>query len=617
MKLINLNTLADLQPNERDSALLAVQADNNSARKITIANLIGNGVPLPTASCTIEDGICSVSLHTVSEAGTVAGTVKVLRIYFPSPETGKSADGSVGFSCDTGTTLTRVAVYVGTNRIPTNEQPTYVSGGTYRVVLLNDVAAIYSYSLPTATISISDISHDAESASWTIDDNTELDHYTYSIDSGESSDTTTPTAPLSGLSEGSHSIMVTAVDNRNSTITMATASFESYITPVVTITDYAIGDTKISWAINSEYRLDHYAYKIDTDEYVATNDAEASIEILADGSHTITVNAYAADNTVIATAQSTFNKYTKATISINEYAEGDETITWIISDESQCTGYVCTIDGNEVTATGNSVSLDGIEDGTHTIVVTATGDYPTGCTPIAEMEFIKLALLEFPEPTAFNVSYDMYADPTCNISVLFDNAPTGATYTLYVDDVEKSSSGSPEWPINLVSPGEYEFKVECTAAGYKTKILTKTFTIHDMFDSEYGYIRWLNCKQDDGYWTEGEPTPNTVWVGFDVTYQDSTPDEIVTALHNETPITLKYFIDNVEVSADDIDEQEMANFDDDSPECELLIHNVPVGEHTIYVTATCAHGLTITSTTKPFTITEVNTEEPTEEPDEV
>jgi len=252
-------------------------------------------------------------------------------------------------------------------------------------------AASYTWTLdttpPTVTIT-SEPNNPGNTTSFTYsgtDTGTGVDHYEYRVDGGAWTSNTTGVASFAGLSDGSHTFAVEAVDKAGNISTAASYTWTLDTTPpTVTITAKPSNLTTIATAsftfsgTDSGTGVDHYEYRIDGGAWTSNTTGAASFTGLADGSHTFAVEAVdKAGN--ISTASYTWTlDTTPPTVSITSEPSNQTTRTsasFTFSGTDAVSGvayYEYRIDGGVWTGnTTGAATFTGLSVGSHTFEVEA------------------------------------------------------------------------------------------------------------------------------------------------------------------------------------------------------------------------------------------------------
>ena len=216
-----------------------------------------------------------------------------------------------------------------------------------------------------------------------------INHYEVRIDGSSWTDVGTNTSyDFTGLSDGTHTADVKAVDNATNEATDSGTFTTDTINPTVSITapTGAILNTSsftVTWTgSDATSGIDHYEVQIDggstwTDVGTATS---YTFSTLSDGPHTVDVKAVdKAENEATDSVSFTID-VTEPTVSITSPADGTITgsnsmsVSWTGSDAtSGINHYEIRIDGGSWTDIGTNTSYEftGLSDGSHTVDVKA------------------------------------------------------------------------------------------------------------------------------------------------------------------------------------------------------------------------------------------------------
>ena len=316
----------------------------------------------PTISGTAEaDSEVEVSID-----GNVIGTV--------------TADGSGNWSITPGTPLS-----AGSHTV--SATATDAAGNT-------SAATEHDFTVDTTAPAV-DVTVPAEGATTGPDVEVEFDAtdingpvtYTCAVDGGSATSCTSPLA-LTGLSDGAHTVTVTATDaagNSASVVRNWTVDATAPAAPVI--------DTPSDGALTND----------STPQISGTAEADSEVEVSIDGNVIGTVTADGSGNwsitpgtplsngphTVSATATDAYGNSSSAsendftvdisapTLDVTAPTEGattgpDVDVEFDATDINGPVTYTCAVDGGSATSCSSPLELTGLSDGAHTVTVTAT-----------------------------------------------------------------------------------------------------------------------------------------------------------------------------------------------------------------------------------------------------
>jgi len=234
--------------------------------------------------------------------------------------------------------------------------------------------------LNTADVTVSWAGSDATSG---------IDHYEIRINSASWHDVGLNTShTFTGLSDGSYTVEVKAVDNAGNENTASVTFTVDVTAPEVTIdsplngTIFNTTTVTVSWAGSDALSgIDHYEISMDSGNWIAVGlNTAYNFTGLSDGSHTVDVKAIDnATNEATDTVGFTVDT-TNPTVSITSPADGTifntttVTVSWTGSDAtSGINHYEVRLDGGSWLNVGRDTSHDftGLSDGSHTVEVEA------------------------------------------------------------------------------------------------------------------------------------------------------------------------------------------------------------------------------------------------------
>ena len=227
---------------------------------------------------------------------------------------------------------------------------------------------------------------------WTASDATSgIDHLEVSVDGGVATSLAAGTTsyPFSGLSDGSHTFRLRAVDRAGNSATTDVTVMVDVTKPTASITSPAASaylashSVVVRWtAADPTSGIDHYSVAIDGGAALTVDATATSYTFsgVADGPHTIRLTAVdRAGNTVLASVSVTVDTV-DPTISIVGPASGAvlsssaPTVTWTADDATSGIDHIeVRVDGGSaqtLSSGATSDALSGLSDGTHTVNVT-------------------------------------------------------------------------------------------------------------------------------------------------------------------------------------------------------------------------------------------------------
>src|SRR5256886_2716676 len=226
---------------------------------------------------------------------------------------------------------------------------------------------------------------------WTASDNVGLDHIEVSLDGGAATSLAAGTTsyPFSGLSDGSHTFHLRAVDRAGIPATSDVTVMVDVTKPSASITSPAASayvtshSVVVRWtAADPASGTDHYLLAIDGGAALTVDATATSYTFsgVADGPHTIRLTAVdRAGNTVLVSVSATVDTV-DPTISIASPASGAvlsssaPTVTWTADDATSGIDHIeVRVDGGTaqtLSSGATSDALSGLSDGTHTVNVT-------------------------------------------------------------------------------------------------------------------------------------------------------------------------------------------------------------------------------------------------------
>ncbi|TLZ94836.1 MAG: hypothetical protein E6K04_01060, partial [Methanobacteriota archaeon] len=227
---------------------------------------------------------------------------------------------------------------------------------------------------------------------WTASDATSgIDHLEVSVDGGVATSLAAGTTsyPFSGLSDGSHTFRLRAVDRAGNSATTDVTVMVDVTKPTASITSPAASaylashSVVVRWtAADPTSGIDHYSVAIDGGAALTVDATATSYTFsgVADGPHTIRLTAVdRAGNTVLASVSVTVDTV-DPTISIVGPASGAvlsssaPTVTWRADDATSGIDHIeVRVDGGSaqtLSSGATSDALSGLSDGTHTVNVT-------------------------------------------------------------------------------------------------------------------------------------------------------------------------------------------------------------------------------------------------------
>src|SRR2546427_1838358 len=226
---------------------------------------------------------------------------------------------------------------------------------------------------------------------WTASDNVGLDHIEVSLDGGAATSLAAGTTsyPFSGLSDGSHTFHLRAVDPAGNSATTDVTVMVDVTKPTASITSPAASaylashSVVVRWtAADPTSGIDHYQLSIDGGAALTVDATATSYTFsgVADGPHTIRLTAVdRAGNTGLVSVSVTVDTV-DPTISIASPASGAvlsssaATVTWTADDATSGIDHIeVRVDGGTaqtLSSGATSDALSGLSDGTHTVNVT-------------------------------------------------------------------------------------------------------------------------------------------------------------------------------------------------------------------------------------------------------
>ena len=310
-----------------------------------------------------------------------------------------------------------------------------------------------------------------------------------------------------GLTDGTHTISVTATDSLGQTAT-ATSEF-TIETPVIdnppTVsidapTDGAViteSDVTISGVASDDVSLATVEVSLDGTVVASTGLETWSFDAtgLTDGTHTISVTATDSLGQT-ATATSEFTIETPVidnppTVSIDAPTDGavitesDVTISGVASDDVSLATVEVSLDGTVVASTGLetwSFDATGLTDGTHTISVTATDSL--GQTATATSEFtIETPVIDNPPTVSIDAPTDgaVITESDVTISGVASDDVSLATVEVSLDGTVVASTGLETWSFDAtgLTDGTHTISVTATDSLGQTATATSEFTIEE------------------------------------------------------------------------------------------------------------------------------------------
>jgi hypothetical protein len=234
-----------------------------------------------------------------------------------------------------------------------------------------------------------------------------VSNYLLQVDSGSwtSLTSTTTSYALSGLTQGSHTVTVRAVDNAGSYKDASVSFVLDTVAPSITITSPSSGALLASSSVimqwsarDSGTAIANYLVKLDNGSWttVSASSNGYTFSAVADGAHTLYVRVIdnagnMADASISVVVDTTASIVTIASPSSGSMiASSSVTVTWRGSDSgSGIANYLVNLDGGSWTtlsSTTSSYTFSGLAQGTHAVTVRAVDK--AGNTKDASVSFV-------------------------------------------------------------------------------------------------------------------------------------------------------------------------------------------------------------------------------------
>ena len=455
-------------------------------------------------------------------------------------------------------------------------------------VYVDDNPPVFTEFSPEGTIETADTTLSA-----TFYDELEVMSVTFTVDDGEPMDAdeiannTSATLDVTGLADGSHTVVVTATDalgNVGSGQFSFTVSLD--LEPPVIAAFSPTGvvempDTTLAATFSDASMVTSVTFAVDggdameADAIADNTSATLAVTGLADGDHTVVVTA-TDEHGNVGSAEYQFTVSLDleppviTTVSPTGVVEmPDTTLAAAFSDASMVASVTFAVDGGDamdaVIADDNTsatLAVTGLADGDHTVVVTATDEH--GNVGSAEYQFTVSLDLEAPVITTVSPT-GVVEMPDTTLAAAFSDASMVASVTFAVDggDAMDAAISDDNTSATLAVTG--------LADGDHTVVVTATDEHGNVGSAEYQFTVSLDLES---------PVITTV----SPTGVVEMPDTTLAAAFSDASM-----VASVTFAVDGGDAMD-AVIADDNTSATLAVTGLADGDHTVVVTATDEHG---------------------------
>ena len=454
-------------------------------------------------------------------------------------------------------------------------------------VYVDDNPPVFTEFSPEGTIETADTTLSA-----TFYDELEVMSVTFTVDDGEPMDAdeiannTSATLAVTGLSDGSHTVVVTATDalgNVGSGQFSFTVSLD--LEPPVIAAFSPTGvvempDTTLAATFSDASMVTSVTFAVDggdameADAIADNTSATLAVTGLADGDHTVVVTATDEHGNVGSaeyqfTVSLDLEPPVLTTVSPTGVVEmPDTTLAASFSDASMVTSVTFAVDGGDAMDaaiaddnTSATLAVTGLADGDHTVVVTATDEH--GNVGSAEYQFTVSLDLEAPVITTVSPT-GVVEMPDTTLAAAFSDASMVASVTFAVDggDAMDAAIADDNTSATLAVTG--------LADGDHTVVVTATDEHGNVGSAEYQFTVSLDLEA---------PVITTVSPTGVVEMPDATLAATISDASMVTSVTF---------AVDGGDAMDAAIVDNTS--ATLAVTGLSDGDHMVVVTATDEHG---------------------------
>ncbi len=455
-------------------------------------------------------------------------------------------------------------------------------------VYVDDNPPVITEFSPSGTIETADTTLSA-----TFYDELEVTSVTFTVDGGEPMDAdaivdnTSATLAVTGLSDGAHTVVVTATDALGNvgsgqfTFTVSLDLEPPVITAFSPTGVVEMPDTTLAATFLDESEVVSVTFAVDggeamdADAIADNTSATLAVTGLADGDHTVVVTATDEHGNVgSAEYQFTVSLDLEAPVITTVSPTGvvempDTTLAVAFSDESAVTSVTFAVDGGDAMDaaiaddnTSATLAVTGLADGDHTVVVTATDEH--GNVGSAEYQFTVSLDLEPPVITTVSPT-GVVEMPDTTLAVAFsdESAVTSVTFAVDGGDAMDAAIADDNTSATLAVTG--------LADGDHTVVVTATDEHGNVGSAEYQFTVSLDLEA---------PVITTVSPTGVVEMPDTT---LAAAFSDASAVTSATFAVD---GGDAVD----AAIADDNTSATLAVTGLSDGDHTVVVTVTDEHG---------------------------
>ena len=190
---------------------------------------------------------------------------------------------------------------------------------------------------------------------------------------------------FSGLSDGSHTVVVQATDAHGNVGSDSESFVVDTQAPDVVISTVSVSGDEATLTFGSDDAAAQFACKLDAGAFAACT-SPAEFAGLSDGSHTVTVRGTdARGNAGSKAAQFTVDTQGPA-VTVEDLAITGRSAKLTFGSDDAAAELACKLDGATFTACSSPVQFDGLTEGAHAVVIRATDAY--GNTGTATEQFV-------------------------------------------------------------------------------------------------------------------------------------------------------------------------------------------------------------------------------------